>query len=208
MLPLAGKPAHRYRPVSSNVRPRVSLCHRCRASEPPSSVSARACAVVTLGASPRPRLEGRGASASRCSSSWRSVAPGGHGCLSRPLRLEARDRLVGRWRGALGTARGLTLRSSADCPRRAGLAARRRWSMLRRAAKPSHRGQPLSSNVRRHESHPCCRPRASQLGSWVVRSELQARCSRPDMFPQHTSARRCSRPPTRSWTRPRTQRVP
>jgi len=50
--------------------------------------------------------------------------------------------------GALGTARGLTLRSSADCPRRAVLPARRSLSMLPLAGKPSHRGQPLSSNVR------------------------------------------------------------
>jgi len=57
---------------------------------------------------------------------------------------------------APGTAKecGLTLRSSADCPRRAGLAAQCLWSMLHRAAKPAHHGQPLSSNVRRQQDAP------------------------------------------------------
>ena len=149
ILRLAGKSSHHGQPLSSNVRPtRVPL---------PPLVGSGTTAFTVRGASRAwPRCRTATAAAPPPCRERFAFTAGRLVRLTRPPRGQRpcasrrRSATPPACRGALGPARGLTLRSSADCPRRALLAARRSRSMLRRTAKPSHRGQPLSSNVRPH----------------------------------------------------------
>ena len=149
MLRRAAKPSHHGQPLSSNVRPtRVSLPPLVGSGTTAFTVraasrawSGRRTPTATVPPPCRERFAFTAGRRVRLARPPRGQRP----CASR--RSSATPPAC---RGALGTARGLTLRSSADCPRRAALAARRLWSMLHRAAKPAHHGQPLSSNVRPH----------------------------------------------------------